>query len=119
MQVVVNILNSSGVILKSESDTYLAMPARATYYAGGDSIFTGTAARVEVSVQVGRRQKKSIPGLPVVSNVRVQDDFLGSAQVVGEIMNPFTQTLSSLARISFVCFSDSAGNVVGGGYGYP
>ena len=103
VQVAVNILDSNGVILKSETDTYTAIPAGATYYAGGYSIFNGTAARLDVRVQVGKGQKKSIPGLPVVSNVRVQD-FFGRAQVVGQVMNPYTETLSSLAEITFVCF---------------
>jgi hypothetical protein len=117
VQVTVNILGANGAILKSESDRYEAIPAGVTYYAGGESIFNGTPSRLEITVQIGKRQKKSIPGLPIVSNVRVQDSFFG-AEVLGEITNPYAQTLSSLARITFVCL-DSAGNVIGGGYGYP
>jgi hypothetical protein len=118
VQLLVNILDASGAILRSESDTYAAIPAGATYYAGGEPIFNGTAARIDVSVTVGKRQKKSITRLPAVSNIRVQDnDFLGPS-VLGEITNPYSQTLSSLARITFVCF-DAAGNAIGGGYGYP
>jgi hypothetical protein len=63
------------------------------------------------------RASKTIPGLPPVSNVRVEDDFSG-ATVRGEFMNAYRQTMSSVARITCVCF-DAAGNVIGGGYTYP
>ncbi|MGZ8687396.1 MAG: FxLYD domain-containing protein [Gaiellaceae bacterium] len=119
VEVVVNILDASGLILKSESDTYAAIPAGATYYAGGEAISSsGTPSRLEVTVKVGARQKKSIPALPVVSNVRIVDTEYFGPEILGEIQNPYTKTLSSLARITFVCF-DAGGNVIGGGYGYP
>jgi hypothetical protein len=115
--VIVNILDASGGILTSESDDYQAVPAGATYYAGGDSIFDGTPARVEAVVQTGIRQKKAGILMPRVSNVRVTEDFLGTV-VVGEVMNPSpTRALSYLARISVVCF-DGAGNVIGGDAGF-
>jgi hypothetical protein len=67
---------------------------------------------------VGERRKKSPVSLPQVSNVRVQD-FFGQPQVLGEVANSSTsKTLSSLARITFVCL-DGAGNVLGGGLTYP
>ena len=96
----------------------MEVPAGATYYAAGESIFTGTAARLEITVTVGERRKKSPVTLPQVSNVRVQQGFLDSAEVLGEIANTSTtQTLSGLARVTFVCL-DGAGNVIGGGYTY-
>lgn len=113
----VNILDASGRIVKSESDNYEAIPAGATYYAGGDSIFEGTAARLEVTAQTGSSQKKASILMPQVSNARVTGDFLG-VNVVGEVMNPSTtRPLSWLSRISVVCF-DGAGNVIGGGDGF-
>jgi hypothetical protein len=117
--VTVNILDASGLILHSESDTYTAIPAGATYYAGGDSFFSGStpAARVEAIVQVGSHQKKSIGGLPPVANIRTSEGF-SSADVLGEFQNPYTKTISSLARITAVCF-DASGNVIGGGFDYP
>jgi hypothetical protein len=118
VQVLVNILDGGGRILKSETATYEEIPASATYYGGGDSIFTGTPARLEISVKVGERRKKASVALPQVSNLRVQD-FFGRPQVLGEVANTSTsKTLSSLARISFVCL-DGAGNVLGGGLAYP
>jgi hypothetical protein len=115
--VIVNILDASGGILTSEIDNYQAVPAGATYYAGGDSTFDGTPAGVEAVVQTGIRQKKAGILMPRVSNVRVTEDFLGT-MVVGEVMNPSTsRSLDSLARISVVCF-DGAGNVIGGGVGF-
>jgi hypothetical protein len=117
--VLVNIVDAGGRMLKSESDTYEAIPAGATYSAGGESIFGGTPARLEITTTVGQRQKRS-PSLvlPPVSNLRVTSDFLG-ANAVGEVANPSTtKSLSGLARITFVCL-DASGNVIGGGFTYP
>jgi hypothetical protein len=109
VRVLVNILDSSGVILDSETDTYEVIPAGATYYAGGDSIFKGTAARLEITVIE----------LPQVANLRVEQGLFDEAEVVGEVINASTsRTLSDLARITFVAF-DGAGNVIGGGFTYP
>lgn len=119
VDVLVNIVDAGGRILKSESDNYLVVPAGATYYAGGSSIFQGTPARLEISIRVGSRQKKANIAIPQLSNVRVQDDGFGEARLLGEITNTSpTSTLSSIARITFVCL-DSAGNVIGGGFTYP
>lgn len=118
VELLVNILDAGGRILRSETDTYEEIPAGATYYAGGDSIFTGTAARLEITATVGERKKKLPITLPQVSNIRVEEDFIGEARVVGEVANTSTKTLSTIARITFVCF-DSGGNAIGGGYTYP
>jgi hypothetical protein len=117
VDVTVNILDASGLILETEVDNYIAVPAGTTYYAGGESIFNGQPARLEVRVQTRQRQRKSIPGLPTVQNVRVTEGFLG-AELSGELANPYSRPLSSLARITFVCL-DAAGNAIGGGYTYP
>lgn len=119
VRVLVNILDSSGVILDSETDTYALIPAGTTYYAGGDSIFKGTAARLEITVTVGERRPKSAIELPQVANLRVELNVFDEAEVVGEVINASTsRTLSDLARITFVAF-DGAGNVIGGGFTYP
>jgi len=73
--------------------------------------------RLEVNVQAGGHQKRLIGTLPPVANIRTSDSF-GSLDVIGEFSNPYTQTMSSLARITAVCF-DAAGNVIGGGRSYP
>ena len=73
VEVLVNILDGGGRILKSETDTYEEIPAGVTYYGGGDSIFTGTLARLEIRVNVGERGERNPPvALPQVSNLRVQ-----------------------------------------------
>lgn len=113
----VNILDSGGGILKTEVDTYAAIPAGRTYYAGGESILEGgQPVRLEVRAKVGERITKFLGGLPVVRNVRVSESFLG-AEVAGDVTNPYAWPLSSRARITYACF-DSAGNVIGGGYTY-
>lgn len=94
------------------------IPANITYYAGGDSIYSGTAARLEITVTTADHRKKAAVALPAVSNLRAESDFLGT-NVVGEVANTSpSQTLSSLARITVVCF-DSAENVIAGGSSFP
>jgi hypothetical protein len=120
VSVLVNIRDSSGVILDSETDTYPLIPAGATYYAGGDSFFEGTAARLEITVTVGERRPKSAIELPQVANLRVEQGLFdeADAEVTGEVVNPSTsRTLSDLSEITFVAF-DGAGNVIGGGREY-
>jgi hypothetical protein len=117
VSVTVNILDSGGRILKTEVDTYTAIPAGRIYYAGGESILEGgQPARLEIGTQIGLRLTKFFRVLPVVRNVRVSDGFLG-AEVAGEVTNPYAWPLSNRARITYACF-DSAGNVIGGGYTY-
>jgi hypothetical protein len=117
VELLVNILDASGLILESEAVSFVGIPAGATYFAGGESIFSGIPARIEVTVRTGARQRKSIPGLPPVSNVRLSEGLFG-LEVLGEIANPYAQTLSSIARITYVAL-DAAGNVIGGGRTYP
>lgn len=119
VEVIVNVLDASGRILETDSNTYEAIPAGATYYGGGDAIYDGSTlpSRLEVRTQVGGRQRKAGIVLPPVSNVRVTEGFLG-ANVLGEVMNASTRSLSSLARITIVCF-DAGGNVIGGGSTFP
>ena len=119
VSVLVNVLDASGAILGSDNVRVNDIPAGATFYAGGDVDYNGSApaASIEATVQVGDHQPKKIGGLPPVSNLRWSDGFSG-AEVAGEFSNPYTQPLSSLAEIGVVCF-DSAGNVIGGTYTFP
>ncbi len=117
--VLVNVIGSDGRILKSDSDSFEAIPAGTTYYAAGEILFdtlSPQVARIEVSVSFDEGAKKSVV-LPPVSNIRVQEGFLGT-QVAGEIGNPYSKPLSDLARITAVVF-DASGNVIGGGYDWP
>jgi hypothetical protein len=117
--VLVNAIGSSGQILKSEADFYKVIPAAATYYAGGLILINqGNApvARIEVNVSFRERAAKAI-ALPPVSNVRVQSDQFGTAEVAGELQNTATKPLSFLSNITSVVF-DAAGNVLGGGLGF-
>ncbi len=117
--VLVNLLAANGSIVDSDSTVIEGIPAGAEYYHGGHAIYNGAipATKLEVSVQIGGHQAKRIGSLPPVTNVRWTENFLGTS-VAGEFSNPYTQTLSRLARITFVCFR-SDGSVVGGGYTYP
>lgn len=118
MEVLVNVLDPSNLLIKSESQTFFGIPAGATYYAGGMVITDSQAAKLEITVRTGKAQKKSLPATPPVSNVRVVDQQYGGTQIFAEIANPYTKPLSSTALVTFVCF-DAGGNVIGGGYGYP
>jgi hypothetical protein len=119
VEVTINFLDNAGLIIRSTSDTYEAIPAGVTYYAGGRYSYSGSTrpARLEVIVQTGDHQKKSLGALPPTSNIRISDTST-SAHVLGEFQNPYTKTMSDIARITAVCF-DGAGNVIGGGYTYP
>ena len=117
--VLVNVIGSSGQILESEADRYEVIPSAVTYYAGGLILINqGNApvARIEVNVSFRERAEKAV-ALPVVSNVRVQTDPLGIAEVAGELQNTSTKPLSNFSDITAVVF-DAAGNVVGGGWGF-
>ncbi len=117
VQVVVNLVDAAGAIVVSDSNTYKGIPAGATYFAAGETISSGRPVRLEVSVRIGSVQSKRIGSLPPVSNARVEDSF-SSARYRGEFSNPYTQPMSSSARITIVCFGAS-GNVIGGGRTYP
>jgi hypothetical protein len=117
--VLVNVIGSNGQILESESDSYEVVPAAMTYYAGGLILIRqgyAPVARIEVNASFRARAKKAI-ALPPVSNVRVQDDGYGDAEVAGEVQNTSAKPLSDLADVTAVVF-DAAGNVLGGGWGY-
>jgi hypothetical protein len=117
--VLVNVIGSAGQILESDADSYEAVPAAMTYYAGGLILIRqgyAPVARIEVTVSFRARGKKAI-ALPPVSNVRVQDDGYGDAEVAGEVRNVSAKPLSNLADVTGVVF-DAAGNVLGGGWGY-
>jgi hypothetical protein len=120
VRLTVNILDASGLIIKTETDTYQAIPAGATYYAGGSDFLTTStpARRVDVTAQVQSRQKNALGALLAVANVHVgADPFDGTAHVLGEWTNPYTKPISELAQVTAVCF-DSSGNVIGGGGDY-
>jgi hypothetical protein len=117
VEILLNFVDAGGLILDSATANLHAIPAGATYYFGGLATFRGTPATMQVvSVRISTRQKKSIPGLPPVSNLRVVEDF--QTEVLGELANPYSRTLSDIARITVVCF-DGVGNVIGGGDTFP
>lgn len=116
--VLVNVIGSSGQILESDGFSYAAIPAAATYYAGGTIVIDqAPVARIEVNVSFRDRAKKAV-ALPPVSNVRVPGNEFGFAEVDGELQNTSTKPLSTYAQISAVAF-DAAGNVIGGGWDTP
>src|SRR5581483_2696990 len=119
VSVLANVLDAAGRILASDSQDIVGIPAGATYYVGGDVIYSSAtpAVSLETSVQVGGRHSKSIGALPPIANLRWTSGSSG-AEVDGEFSNPYTRTMSDLARIGVVCF-DASGNVIGGDRTYP
>lgn len=120
--VTVNILDASNSILKTESSTIEAIPAGSTYYFGDDAFLDTNQQprKLEVVLQVGKRAKKGLT-LPPVANLRLSNyrsSTSGGIEIDGQLSNPFTKSLSLLARITGVLF-DSAGKVIGGGSTHP
>ena len=113
----VNVLDASARVLTGESNTILVIPAASRYYLGSEVFVTlaEVPASLEIRVTIGESRPRGAV-LPPVANVRVIDD--SGTRVEGELTNPFTQELSSFARITAVVF-DAAGNVAGGGFSFP
>lgn len=112
----VKVFGPTGELLEEDTDWYEAIPAATTYHAASLVwIEQGYApvARVDVSVSFRDGVKKAIT-LPPVSNLRVQEDEFGYAEIAGELENPSTRTMRS-AVVTAVAF-DAAGNVIGGGF---
>ena len=119
VEVIVNVLDASGRILETDSNTYGAIPAGATYYGGGDAMMTAHAPVPPGStnprwVEDSARRASDC----LRSRTFVLPKTSSGANVLGEVMNASTRSLSSLARITIVCF-DAGGNVIGGGSTFP
>jgi hypothetical protein len=120
VSVTVNLVDSANHVIKTDADTIEAIPPSTTYYHGSVT-FTDSAttvSRLETIVQVGARSTVRL-ALPPVSNVLVSTDpDLNELRVTGEFSNPYTKTLSGLARITAVIF-DAGGDVIGGSFTFP
>lgn len=119
VEVLVNLVAQDGTIAASETEYINVIPAKTRYYAGGStSLESGTKLKnVDASVSIERSEDAEL-ALPEVSNARLTRDEFGGATFRGQVRNPFTEPLSSFAKISIVAF-DAEGRVVGGGFTFP
>jgi len=110
-----NFLDTTGMILTTDTTTTNVIPAGTTYYgAGFVQLHKGEkVAKIEVSADVSSSEPARYT-LPQVSHVRLVKDDYGMPEVDGQVMNAFAQTLSQDARITAVLF-DGTGHVIGGG----
>jgi hypothetical protein len=109
-------LDANGLVVFTRTTNLGAIPAAATYYYGEYLDATTNRTPTRLAVKIDPRvasAKKSIGDLPPVASIRVIDSS-GTAHVLGEFTNPYTETISLDARATVVCF-DALGNVIGGG----
>ena len=111
----VNLLDTTGMILTTDTMNTNVIPAGTTYYgAGFVQLHKGEkVAKIEVTADVGRSEAAKYR-LPQVSHVRLVKNIYGTAEVAGQVKDDFPQTLSGDAPITVVLF-DSTGHVTGGG----
>ena len=118
----INFVGPDNKLVGSATTTVPGIPAGSEFALGGDiSFFAGvpTIARLEVVIQIGKRQPRSLKR-PTVSNVRIapsayEPEWVGSVE--GEISNDEPALVLQNAALSTVIL-DAAGNVLGGGSGY-
>jgi hypothetical protein len=124
VKVVSRFFDANRRLVKQLADVIKAIPAGATYYYGFAGNYVSPyvpkslPARVDVSVvHIGAQQRRSIGSLPPVTGLQVADDTLpfgGGTDVLGDVTNPYAQTISQAAKVTAVCF-DASGKVIGGG----
>jgi len=118
VQVSVNLLSSSGAVVKTEDGSLNVIPAGGTFYYGGESFLDkgDKAKRLEAFVDVGSSEAAQY-NLPEVTHVHVvNQDYIG-VTVSGQVKNELESSLSCIATIGCVLF-DGNGKVVGGGFAY-
>jgi hypothetical protein len=119
--VLVNMVDATGALLGSESQTVTLIGANGTY-AYGDSLqlrTQQTVSQLEITIRVGAHAPKSDHPAPDFANVRpeqAQYDPGWVGEVDGEVVNSQNALTLSNAQLSIVVF-DASGNVIGGGTG--
>jgi len=118
----VNFVGADNKLVGSATTTVPGIPAVAQFALGGDVSFFGappTVARLEVVVQIGKRQAHSLKQ-PSIANVKIaasafEPQWVGSVE--GEVSNDERALVLQNTTLSTVIL-DAAGNVLGGGGGY-
>jgi hypothetical protein len=119
--VLVNMVDSTGALMGSESRTVTLIGASATF-AYGDSLQLRTqwpVSRLEITIRVGAHEPKKAHPSPDFENVRpapAEYDPGWVGEIDGEVVNAQPALTLSNAQLSIVVF-DVAGNVIGGGTG--
>lgn len=119
--VLVNFVDATNRVVKTESVTVPAVRAESQYFLGGSTTIPDATpvSSLEVVTRIGSQTLKSVR-TPALADVLVQASlwdpgYVGA--VVGQILNDHPTDMLTNAQISVVLF-DPAGNVIGGGLGY-
>jgi hypothetical protein len=119
--VLVNMVDASGALVGTASNTVPLVTAAGTF-AYGNSLQLRTQIAVdhlEITIRVGAHAPKAIHPSPEFANVRPEPSQFDTGwvgEVDGEVVNTTTRLTLSNAMLSIVVF-DAAGNVIGGGTG--
>lgn len=120
VSVLVNFLDATNTVLRTETTRVAGVGAKSDYYLGGSvSIQEGIpVSALEIVTRLGGQELRSIRQ-PLVSDLRLLPDFdpgyLGSA--LFQVLNDHPTMLFSASKITMVVF-DASGAVLGGGTGY-
>lgn len=119
--VLVNMVAANGELVASMNHNVALVGAGQTF-AYGDSMGLRSqvpVVRLELTVRIGRHEKKQAHPMPEFANVRVvpsRDNVGWVGEVDGEILNTAQALTLTSTRLSVVLL-DAAGNPVGGGNG--
>jgi hypothetical protein len=118
----VNFVGPDNKLVGSASTQISGIPAGQQFALGGDLFFPGAVppiARLEVVVQIAKRQQHALRMAPI-ANIYLEPSVFEPAwlgAVDGEVSNPDASLLLENTSLSTVVF-DAAGNVIGGGTGF-
>jgi hypothetical protein len=121
VSVIVNFVDSTNRVVKTESERIDGVGAGTDFYLGGStSIPDGTpVSTLEIVTRIGSQDLAAKLGPPasdvLVQASRFDPGWVGA--VVGQVQNDHPTMLLTSAQVSTVVF-DAEGNVLGGGKGY-
>jgi hypothetical protein len=115
--VTVNLLDSVGTVISTETAEVAAIPPSSEFGVAGSSSIEGEqVARLEIIAEATEGDETP-PELPTAGSVRLIDgDFGREARV--EIANTLTEPLSSIADVFFL-FRNTSGKIIGGEQTFP
>jgi hypothetical protein len=119
--VIVNMVDATGELLGSQSQTVAYIPAGGTY-ALGNALQLRTqigVVRLELTIRVGAHEPHTAQVMPDFANVRLLPAVIDPGwvgEVDGEVVNDTSPKTLAHAGLSIVVL-DAAGNVLGGGTG--